>query len=107
MGKVWGYWQNKYKFDKLKFLECFEFFWMDDMSVFFDGFFIDIRSLFVEKGNIENWMIGWFIFDVDFIQFNLVEISKEGFVFFEVIESLGIYFLFFVELIVGDEIFKV
>ena len=106
-GKAWGYWQNKYKFDKSKLPERFEFSWMDDTSVPFDGFPIDIRSLFVEKGNIENWTIGRFTSDVDFIQSNPAEISKEGFVFFEATESSGTYSLPFVELTVGDETFKV
>ena len=106
-GKTWGYWQNKYKFDKSKLPERFEFSWMDDTSIPFDGFPIDIRSVFVDKGNIENWTIGRFTSDVDFIQSNPAEISKEGFVFFEATESSGVYSLPFVELTVGDETFKV
>ena len=78
---------------------------MDDVSEPFNGYPIVIRSLYVQKGNIESQTAARFTSDVDFILSQGADISKDGFVLMEA-ELIGTdYTLPFVSLAspAGDE----
>lgn len=72
--------QNKYTFDKPEMTERYQFSWMDDATILFNGYPIDIISKYVEQGKIENVSISNFSSDFDYIILNPGDISKDGFV---------------------------
>lgn len=87
-GLSWGFSQNKWEYDKENMPERFEFDWMDDVSIPFQGYPIVIRSNFVQKGRIENITVNGFTTDIDFIMATPGAISKDGFVLLGTIMSI-------------------
>ena len=78
-GKPWSFGLNRYRYSRERMPQRYEFAWMDDVSQAFEGEPIEIRSNFVEKGQIENIQIGQFTSDVDYMLYASEEVSKDGF----------------------------
>jgi hypothetical protein len=89
--KSWDFLQNKFEYDKEAMAERYEYGWMDDVSPVFQGNAIDIISNFTQDGKIEDSNIGGFTTDVDYIQSNPQEISKDGFVLLGAVNGSGVY----------------
>lgn len=104
-GKNWEWGRNAWEYEKASMPERFEFAWMDDVSLPFDGYPIQVRSSFVQKGRIEQETAARFTSDVDFILSQGADISKDGFVLMDAELSAGVYSLPFVTITLpgGDE----
>lgn len=87
-GKAWGYKTSKFKFDKSDMPEQIKHGWMDDSSEPFNGFPIEIRNNYVQKGNFEEKNLSLFTSDIDLIHAQAQSISQDGFVFFEAILNI-------------------
>lgn len=96
-GKNWGFAQNKWEFDKESMPERFEYGWMDDVTPPFEGFNIDILSNYVQEGRVEDLNIGIATTDIDFVQSNPQEVSKDGFCLISAVLLNGIYRVPFIE----------
>lgn len=101
-GKNWGWAANRWTYEKENMPERYEFGWMDDVSVPFEGYPIVVRSEFVQKGKVEKEQVALFTSDIDFILTQPVDISKEGFCFFEASQSGNDYLLPFVDITLPD-----
>ncbi len=77
--KKWNFAQNKWEFEKESMPERFEYGWMDDVTPPFEGFNIDIISNYVQEGRVEDLNVGGITTDIDYIQSNPQEVSKDGF----------------------------
>lgn len=96
--------QNRYKYERSKMPERFEFGWQGKSSKPFIGYPMDINSPFVEKGNIEKWEVGLFNPDIDLIHVGGSEVSKEGFLFVDARRTEGgVYYAPFVTVVVDSE----
>ena len=78
--KVFG--QNKVKFEKTDMPEQFRFGWADVQTKPFDGFPINCLDKYIQKGQINEMIIGDFDTDVDFVLSSPNDVSKEGFFLF-------------------------
>lgn len=96
-GKAWAFALNKYTFDKPELTERYEFGWMDDETLPFNGEPINIESGFVEQGKVEKIDISQFSSDVDFILMNPEDIADDGFVLLGAVYSGGEWSLAFKE----------
>ena len=96
-GKAWAFALNKYTFDKPELTERYEFGWMDEQTLPFDGEPINIESGFVEQGKVEKIDINDFSSDVDFILMNPEDVADDGFVLLGAIYSEGEWSLAFRE----------
>lgn len=99
--KKWSFSQNKFEYDKESMPERFEFGWMDDVSKPFEGFNIQILSNYVQKGRIEDLVVNGITTDIDFMQSNPLEISKDGFALMSCVLVDGLYRLPFIEMDFG------
>jgi len=79
---------------------------MDDSTTVFEGEPIDITSLFVEKGNIEEVNLTPFTSDISHIQVSPSEISRDGFVWIEADDNAGTLEIPFVDNTLGGETFS-
>lgn len=79
-GKAWAFALNKYTFDKPELTERYEFGWMDDETLPFNGEPLNILSGFVEQGKVQKIDISQFSSDVDYILMNPEDIADDGFV---------------------------
>lgn len=89
--KSWDYLQNNFEYDKEAMAERYEYGWMDDVSPIFEGNPINIISNFTQEGKIEDASNGRFTSDVDFVQSNPQEISKDGFMLLGAVNESGTY----------------
>lgn len=89
-GKPWSFARGEYSFDKFDMAERYQFKWMDDCTEPFDGFPIEIKSNYVQKGKIEEINVGSFSSDVDLIMLNPKNISKDGFVVMSAIKAKAV-----------------
>jgi hypothetical protein len=89
--KSWDFAQNNFEYDKEAMPERLEFGWMDDVSPVFQGSAISILSNFTQEGKIEDANVGGFTSDIDFIQSNPSEISKDGFTLLGAVNDAGVY----------------
>lgn len=96
-GKNWGFAKNKWEFDKESMPERFEYGWMDDVTPPFEGFNIDILSNYVQEGRVEDLNIGIATTDIDFVQSNPQEVSKDGFCLISAVLLNGVYRVPFIE----------
>lgn len=81
-GKAWDFGQGGYSYEKPEMTARYEFGWMDDGTLPFDGLPIDIESGYVQKDKIERIDVSRFTSDVDYMLLNPSDISKEGFALF-------------------------
>lgn len=101
-GKSWAEGQNQFTFDKPETVGRYQFGWMDDATLLFDGYPIDILSQYVNSGTVEEVSISQFSSDVDYILASPSEISKDGFVLLNPVYASGTYRLPYVSATVGD-----
>lgn len=107
-GLGWGYDSNKFSYEKGRIPERLQFEWMDkNTSIPFVGLPIEIRSRYVERGNIETLVATQFTSDIDYALSNSGDLSNEGFMFFEAVLISGEYELPFISIIFDDEDYKI
>lgn len=78
-GHSWALGTGTYQFDKMEMPERYEYEWMDNVTDPFLGVPIEVRSTFVQEGNIEEINIAKFNADVDYIMLNPSDVSEDGF----------------------------
>lgn len=78
-GKAWAFATSEYSFDKFDLPERYQFKWMDDVNVPFNGLPIEIVSRYVTQGKIEEINVSNFTSDIDMMLLNPESISEEGF----------------------------
>ena len=78
-GKPWSFGLNRYRYNRERMPQRYEFSWMDEVSDAFEGSPIEILSNFVEKGQVEDVQVGQFTTDVDYMLYASEEVSKDGF----------------------------
>ena len=78
-GKPWSFGLNRYRYNRERMPQRYEFSWMDEVSDAFEGSPIEILSNFVEKGQTEDVQVGQFTSDVDYMLYASEEVSKDGF----------------------------
>jgi GH35 family endo-1,4-beta-xylanase len=81
-GKSWAFSSSAYEFDKVDMPERYQFNWMDDVTLAFDGMPIEVKSKYVTPGKIEEISIANFTSDIDMMLLNPSEMSKDGFAIF-------------------------
>jgi hypothetical protein len=96
----WDFATSLLNYNKQDIPQEITFKWMDKTTIPFDGYPIKMTSGYVEKGNIDERIAGFFTTDVDFIQVQPGSISDEGFVLFECVMDGSDFVVPIVELIV-------
>lgn len=79
-GKAWSYARNQYTFEKPDMPSRYQFSWMDEVTLLFKGYPIEILSGYVQGELIEDVSISQFTSDVDYILLNPSEIARDGFI---------------------------
>lgn len=92
-GQPWSYKTSHYSFDKPDMTGRYQFDWMDESTILFKGYPIDIISPYVNKESIENITVSNFSSDVDYIMLNPSTISLDGFVLMAAVYGSGQYSL--------------
>lgn len=85
--KAWSYKTSKVTYEKESMAERYEFSQMDEVTLPFSGWPIEIISKYTEKGKIEDISISPFSTDVDYMLLNPSAISSDGFAMFGVTGS--------------------
>lgn len=88
-GKKWAFGTSEYSFDKVDMPERYQFEWMDDVTIPFEGLPIQITSKYVTAGKIEEINISNFTSDIDLMLLNPGEISSDGFALFAAVTPSG------------------
>lgn len=101
-GKNWEHGANRWEYEKEEMPDRLEPGWMDRATREFDGYPIVIRSVFVQKGNIEQQKAARFTSDIDYMQLQPEDIGKDGFAVVECTESKGVYTVPYVEITLPD-----
>ena len=78
-GKALSFATNKYSYNKPEMPERFEFKWADDCTELFEGYPIEVRSKYVELGNIEEINVAGFVSDIDYMLLAPDKFSEDGF----------------------------
>lgn len=78
-GKKWAFETSQYEFEKPTLPERYQFGWMDDVTSEFEGKPIEIKSQFVQRGNIEEIKVNNFTSDIDYMLLNPGGCSQDGF----------------------------
>lgn len=79
IGGSWAFGANEFSYDKDDMPEQYEFGWSDDVTDFFDGNPIEIRSKFVKEGNVKSIKIDGFVSDIDYMLFEPSSFGSDGF----------------------------
>lgn len=87
--KLWSYGTSKWEYEKPNMPERLEFGWMDDVSTPFEGYPIEVRSGYVQAGNIEDNTVATYTSDLDFAQSQPGTISPDGFMLLGTIYDKG------------------
>lgn len=77
--KLSSYFQSGIEYDKSDLNQRYEFAWMDDVTDLFGGNTIDVKSNYIQKDKTEEINIGQFSSDVDYMLFNPLNFSEDGF----------------------------
>lgn len=85
--------QNQYKFDKADTYGRIEFGWMDAVTAPFVGAPIDIKTDYVEDGNVQSVGVSSFTSDVDYMLLNGSGVSPDGFALLGAVLDDGEYTL--------------
>lgn len=101
-GKPWAFATSEYKFDKENMPERYEYEWSDDVTDFYKGNPIEIKSNYVQKGNIVKTTISKFVTDLDYCLLNPNAMSMDGFVLLagrkiEVIDDISYYAVLYLD----------
>ena len=78
-GRPLGFGQNTISFDKDKLPSRYEFSYMDDVSLEFEGPAIKLSAPYLESGKVENISVEAFNADIDMMLSNPGSSSKDGF----------------------------
>jgi len=81
-GKSWAFNSSAYSWDKVDMPERYQFGWMDDVTLAFEGLPIQVVSKYVTPGKIEEINVSMFTSDVDMMLLNPDDMSKDGFALF-------------------------
>lgn len=87
--KPWSFYTSSYSFNKDQIPGQFKFSWMDEVTVYFEGYPIDIDTPLAAKDNIEEVQITKFTTDIDYMLLNTEEISKDGFALLAAYQELS------------------
>lgn len=101
-GKNWEHGANRWEYEKEEMPERIEPGWMDRTTREFEGYPIVVRSVFVQKGNIEQQKASRFTSDIDYMQLQPEDIGKDGFAVVECTQSKGVYTVPYVEITLPD-----
>jgi hypothetical protein len=96
-GKPWGYLTSSYEFEKENMPERYEFSWMDEVTEGFDGYPIEIQSVYVTAGQTEDISLSQFTTDIDYMMLNPSAISEDGFALFAAVWNVDHYELPIIE----------
>lgn len=77
--------------------ERYQFGWMDDVTLVFEGYPIEILSKYVTPGNIEEINVSNFTTDIDYMLLNPDACSKDGFALMAAVSRQGSMVLPFTE----------
>ena len=104
-GKVWGFGQSEYNYDKIDMPARYEYAWMDDSTMPFKGMPIEVISTFVEESKIEEVNIGNFNADIDYLLLNPNNVSQDGFALMCcTLNNQGVYTLSFQDVTFGEDL---
>lgn len=78
-GRTWALATGTYQYDKMDMPERYEYAWADDTTEEFKGQAIEVRSTFVQEGNVEEVNIAKLNSDIDYMLLNPSDISMDGF----------------------------
>lgn len=76
---AWAYGVNEYTYEKEEMPQRYQFEWMDDARIPFNGDAIEILSPAVTEGKVENISVGSFSSDIDYMLLNPSVFSQDGF----------------------------
>ena len=76
---AWAYGVNEYTYEKEEMPQRYQFSWMDDARIPFNGDAIEILSPAVTEGKVENISVGEFSSDIDYMLLNPSVFSQDGF----------------------------
>lgn len=85
-GKLWAMNTASYSYDKADMPERYQFGWMDDVTKPFNGEPINIKSAYVNVGNIKDINVANFTSDVDYMLLNPSACSSDGFALLGVVQ---------------------
>lgn len=88
----WAYRTHQFQYVKEELPERIEWSWMDKGSQQFDGYPIQVNSLYAKGGSIDRRDIEKFTSDIDYIHTAADSIAHEGFVFVEAKERGGDFY---------------
>jgi hypothetical protein len=77
--KLWSFDKNAWQYDKQDMPARYQYKWMDDGTLVFDGYALDVVSPFVQTDKVEEINIGSFTSDVDYMMVAPENCSKDGF----------------------------
>lgn len=78
-GRSWAMATGTYSYDKIEMPQRYEYAWADNTTEPFKGNAIEVRSTFVQEGNVEDTNIAKFNSDLDYMLLNPNDVSKDGF----------------------------
>lgn len=96
-GKAWAFGTSQYEYNKPTMPERYQFGWMDDVTLAFEGYPIEILSKYVTPGNIEEINVSNFTTDIDYMLLNPGACSKDGFALMAAVSRQGSMVLPFTE----------
>lgn len=96
--KKWGFATSSIEYDKESLPERYEFAWMDEVTLSFEGYPIVINSKYIQRGKKEDIAIADFTTDIDYMLLNPEAVSSDGFALFGAILVSGNYEVPFVTL---------
>ena len=76
---AWAYGVNEYTYEKEEMPQRYQFEWMDDARIPFNGDAIEILSPSVTEGKVETVSVGSFSSDIDYMLLNPSVFSQDGF----------------------------
>lgn len=76
---AWAYGVNEYTYEKEEMPQRYQFEWMDDARIPFNGDAIEILSPAVTEGKVETVSVGSFSSDIDYMLLNPSVFSQDGF----------------------------
>lgn len=108
-GLAWAQRTNRYRYEKTELPERIVTKWMAKASTPFDGYPIEVDSLYVERGKVEEMVLGRFYSDLDFAISGSEELGTDGFFLLECEEDGGgnLSVPFVTLEVSADEIYKV
>lgn len=92
-GKTWGFATSIYQYDKVDMPARYQYQWMDEATILFQGEPINVLSKFVTEDKVEEVNIANFSSDIDFMLLASERFSKDGFALLQARKSGNDYVL--------------